>query len=343
MHVLVTGGTGFIGLHTARALMAAGHQVRLLVRDKDKLRRLYGSDITDYVLGDVTDPNAVAKALAGCDAVVHTAAMVSVDQKDAELVMATNLGGTKLVVGGAAERGCRCIVHVSSVTALYDPKARFLNEYSPPGSANNPYASSKVACETFVRDLQEAGKPVHITYPASVIGPDDPGFTAPHQGLRSYLGSAAPVLPSGNQWVDVRDIAAAHLALLDRELPPGRYPLGGHFLSWGELVDTLSEITGRRIQKVQVPGGVMLGLGRLVDWFSRVRGRALDIPVTHEAMVYATNWVRMDNSKAVAELGISFRPVADSLSDAIRYLAEEGLIAAAQAGRLYQEVPGLER
>ncbi|MEM0952768.1 MAG: SDR family NAD(P)-dependent oxidoreductase [Pseudomonadota bacterium] len=336
MRVMITGGTGFIGLHTARTLLAAGHKVRLLVRDKDKLRRLYGSDITDYVLGDVTDPEAVDKALSGCDAVIHTAAMVSVDQKDAELVMATNLGGTELVVGGAAARNFRCIIHVSSVTALYDPDARFLNEYSPPGSASNPYASSKVACENFVRGLQEAGKPVHITYPASVIGPDDPGFTAPHQGLRSYLGSAAPVLPSGNQWVDVRDIAAAHLALLERDLPPGRYPLGGHFLAWGELVDTLSEITGRRIQKVQVPGGLMLALGRLVDWLTRIRGKALDIPVTHEAMVYATNWVRMDNSKSLVELGISFRPVADSLSDAIRYMAAEGLVEPRQAGKLIE-------
>ncbi|MEE4659540.1 MAG: SDR family NAD(P)-dependent oxidoreductase [Halieaceae bacterium] len=334
---MITGGTGFIGLHTARALMAAGHRVRLLARDKDKLRRLYGSNITDYVLGDVTDPAAVSKALDGCDAVVHSAAMVSVDQKDADKVMATNLGGTELVVGGAAERGFRCIIHVSSVTALYDPRARFLNEFSPPGSAANPYAHSKVACENFVRDLQAQGLPVHITYPASVIGPDDPGFTAPHQGLRSYLGSAAPVLPSGNQWVDVRDVAAAHLALLDREPPPGRYPLGGHFLTWSEFVDTLSRVTGRRIQKVQVPGGVMLGLGRLADWVSRLRGKSLDIPVTHEAMVYATNWVRMDNSKTVAELGVQFRPIEETLADTIRYLAEEGLIAVSQAGSLYRD------
>ena len=91
MRVMITGGTGFIGYHTAMALLQAGHRVRLLVRDKDKLRRLYGSDITDYVLGDVTDPAAVEKALAGCDAVVHTAALVSIDQKDAERVMATNV------------------------------------------------------------------------------------------------------------------------------------------------------------------------------------------------------------------------------------------------------------
>ena len=88
MHILVTGGTGFIGYHTARKLLAAGHRVRLLVRDKDKLRRLYGSDITDYVLGDVTDAASVNKALEGCDGVVHSAALVSIDRQDADAAVA---------------------------------------------------------------------------------------------------------------------------------------------------------------------------------------------------------------------------------------------------------------
>jgi nucleoside-diphosphate-sugar epimerase len=334
LHILVTGGTGFIGYHSARALLAAGHGVRLLVRDKDKLRRLYGSDITDYVLGDVTDARSVNKALAGCDGVLHSAALVSIDRQDADRVLATNVGGTEKVIGGAVKQGLKTIVHVSSVTALYNPKAAYLNEYSPPGSAANAYGRSKVACEEYVRGLQAAGAPIHITYPASVIGPEDPGFTDPHQGLKAYLAAAAPVLPSGNQWVDVRDVALAHCRLFERELPPGRYPLGGHFLTWSELVDTLALLTGRRIRKIPVPGGLMLGAGRLVDWFNRVRGKALDIPVTHEAMVYATNWVKMDNSKGAAELGIRFRPVEDSLADAIRSLVEDGHIDRSQAGLL---------
>jgi nucleoside-diphosphate-sugar epimerase len=334
---MITGGTGFIGYHTTRAVLAAGHRVRLLVRDRDKMNRLYGGSVTDHVLGDITDPEAVKLALEGCDALVHTAAMVSVDLRDAERVKATNLGGTRLVVGGAVERGIERIIHVSSVTALYNPEARFLNEYSPPGTANDAYGSSKVESEIYVRELQDAGAPIHITYPASVIGPDDPGLTEPHQGLKSFLTNAVPVPPSGNQWIDVRDVARAHLALLERELPPGRYPLGGHFVPWSKLVDILGELTGRRLRKVPVPGALMLGLGRFVDWISRVRNKSLDLPVTHEAMVYATNWVRMDDSKSRTELDLEFRPLTETLAAAIGFLLEEGHIDAAQAGKLSEQ------
>ena len=102
------------------------------------------------------------------------------------------------------DMGITHIVYVSSVTALYDPKANVLNELSPPGTANNTYGKSKVECEIYVRALQDRGASIHITYPSSVIGPDDPALTNPHRGLKTYLLGVAPVMSGGTQWVDVR-------------------------------------------------------------------------------------------------------------------------------------------
>jgi dihydroflavonol-4-reductase len=334
MQVMITGGTGFIGYHTARALLAGGHVVRLLVRSEEKMRRLFGDAISDFVVGDVTDPAAVNRALRGCDAVVHTAAMVSIDKKDAGLVHETNVGGTRLVIGGAIEQGLTTIIHVSSVTALYDPDATFLNEYSAPGAASNAYGKSKVECEVYVRELQAAGAPIHITYPASVIGPEDPALTEPHQGLMTYLMSTVPVPPSGSQWVDVRDVAFAHRRLLESDLPPGRYTLGGHFVPWTQLVDILMKLTGRRIRKIPLPGSLLRGLGHLVDYLNDVRDKPLDIPLTYEGMVYATNWVKMDNSKCRSELALEFRPLEETLRDAIVSLVQAGELEAEKAGDL---------
>lgn len=334
MRIMITGGTGFIGYHSAIALLDARHEVCLLVRSEEKMRSLFGDRIRDFVVGDVTDQEKVCEALQHCDGVIHSAAMVSIDRRDAQRVHETNVGGTQLVIGNAVKMDIPNIIHVSSVTALFDPKAKFLDEHSQPGTANNAYGKSKVECEIYVRQLQEEGAAIQITYPGSVIGPDDPALTEPHQGLKTYLGKTLPVMPGGNQWVDVRDVAIAHKTLLQSDLPPGRYTLGGHYVTWSELVDILSTLTGRPGRKIPVPGALMRWVGRAIDVANRMRDAPFDIPVTHEAMVYATKWVKMDDSRAKTELGIVFRPLNESLVDAIRSLVKAGHISAENAGNI---------
>jgi len=331
VRILVTGATGFIGHHTARQLMAAGFQVRLLVRNPDKARQLFGDDLPELSVCDITDAAGVREALRGCDGVIHTAALVSIDRKDADLVYRTNTGGTRNVVGQAVELGVSKIVYLSSVTAIFDEQATMLDESSPPGTADNAYGRSKVDCERFVRELQEEGAPIYITYPASVIGPDDPGMTEPHAGLIANL-YATYFMPGGNQWVDVRDVAAAQVAIMQRDLAPARYCLGGHFLSWPELGRVLGGLTGRRLMPIPIFGITMRTLGRIMDAIQPVLGA--DTPLTYEAMVYATRWVNLDNRKAERELGIMFRPVEDSIRDALVSLLERGELGARLAGKL---------
>jgi nucleoside-diphosphate-sugar epimerase len=332
MKVFVTGGTGFIGTHTCRALMKAGHTIKLFVRNREKAKRLFGGTIRSIAVGDIDSAADVKKAMRGCDATIHMAAMVSTSKDDAEKVYETNVSAARNVLGQAVEAGCKKIIHVSSVTAIYDPKAKTLNHKSPPGVARNAYGRSKVECEKYARSLQEQGAPLHITYPASVIGPDDPGLTEPHEGLIANLFGLGLDMPSGNQYVDVRDVATAHVALLKRRLPPGRYPLGGHYVSWKDLYAMLQRLTGRNLVMLPVSGLSMRLLGRTLD----VLKPLIDshTPISHEAMVYATNWVKLENAKTEQDLGIVFRPFEQSLVEAIRWLEQENYITRTQAGLL---------
>lgn len=333
MRVMITGATGFVGYHTALALLDAGHEVSLLVRSIDKMLNLFGEDVvTAYTRGDIVEADKVAEAMEGCDAVIHAAAMVSTEAADADRVYNTNVNGAKTVINTALEQGIGPIIHVSSVTALYDPEAKLLDEHSPPGAAVNAYGRSKVACEKFIRELQAQGEPIYITYPATVIGPDDPGLTEAHVGMQGYLAAFVPLMPSGNQYVDVRDVAEVHLRLLTEQPEYGRYTLGGHYLPWDELADVLEEITGRKLLKIPLMGGFMRATGRLFDRLNQYI--PMHVPLTEEAMGYATNWVQMDNSKVEQELDFSFRPVEESMTDTVRWLAEAGHVKPEQAGKL---------
>ena len=131
MTVLVTGATGFIGSHAAARLVAGGRAVRLLVRDPDKVARVPALRDTvrlDVVAGDVTDAASVDRALAGCAHVVHTAAHVSLAERDADRAEAVNVGGTELVVGGAARAASRAstcpVCRSSGSVTTWSPSTR---------------------------------------------------------------------------------------------------------------------------------------------------------------------------------------------------------------------------
>lgn len=333
MRVMVTGGTGFIGYHTVQALLAEGMEVSLLVRSEDKLNKVYGEGVIEhFTCGDIADAASVSAAMQDCDAVIHVAALVSTHAADAERVYRVNLEGTRNVIGGAVEAGVKQVIHVSSVTALYDPSASSLNEDSPPARKPTGYGRSKVACEKYARALQEKGAPVTIVYPASVLGPDAPEMTEPHIGLQTYLAQFVPLMTTGNQFVDARDIASAHVQILQGRAHSNRFVMGGHYVSWRDLGPLLEQITGRRILKVPVSGAAMRLLGGVAERLMPLLN--LDLPLTREGLTYATRWVQMENSRIEAELDFTFRPVEETLADSIRWMYEAGHLSAAQAGSL---------
>ena len=169
MKVLVTGGTGYVGAHIVAALIRDGHDVRMLVRRAEQVPiSLEPLDVSvdDIVVGDVLDADVVAAALDGMDAVVHAAAVFSLDARRATEITRTNLRATELVVGGAVERGLDPIVHISSTVALTcrDGGGPDL----PLGDVDLPYAKSKRESEVQVRALQSIGAPVVSVYPGGV-------------------------------------------------------------------------------------------------------------------------------------------------------------------------------
>lgn len=331
MLVLVTGATGFVGSHTTRAVLDAGHDVRLLVRDEAKARSFLGPlvDRCEVVTGDVTDAAAVDAAVAGCDAVVHTAAMVALHRRDAERAHRTNTGGTANVIGAALRHGCDPVVHVSSVSVL-EPTPPLTTKDAPLRRSGGGYSGSKVDCEWMCRGLQAAGHPVVTVYPSGVTGPDAPYVTPVHT-MAITTTRAMPLTSSGYNLIDVRDLASMIAACLEPGRGPRRIMATGRYLPWADFLDVCDEVRGRKVFRYPMPGAVLRAVGRFVD-LTHVK-LPVDFELTHEAMVEATLASPYDSREDESALGVSPRPVAETMRDTYRWLYRAGHITAEEAGR----------
>jgi nucleoside-diphosphate-sugar epimerase len=336
MRVLVTGATGFVGSHAAAALAARGHRVRCLVRSPEKLARVRAlrDPAVEAVQGDVTDAEAVARALEGCDAVLHAAAVVALEASRGDEVLATNRRGVELVVGGAHTQGIESIVYVSSLGALWTPGGPPIHASSPLASARSAYARSKTESELTVRELQQRGAAIRSVYPCAVLGPDDPGLSEGNHTLRAFLRDLMVITSSGFSVVDVRDLAQVLALLVEPAHGAGRFVIGGHYLAWVDMVAAMDALTGRRVRRVRISGPLLRLLGRVGDLVKRVA--PFDFPLTAEAMDFASQWPGAITSPEIERLGVAFRDPRDTYRDAIRWLVEAGHLEAAQAGRLAQ-------
>jgi len=336
MRVLVTGGTGFIGAWTTKAFVDAGHDVRLLVRDPERVKKNLvpiGVDGVDTVTGDVTDLSSVQRALDGCDAVLHAAAFVSVDRHQADAVLDVNVRGTHNVLGAAADRGLDPIVHVSSVAAVFRPGQRVLRADLPVAPSESAYGKSKGLAERFARALQAQGAPVVITYPGGVLGPAaGTALGEAHTAVEYHLSGFVPSRSASLQVLDVRDLARIHAAVLQPGSGPRRFMCGGHYLTSGQLAELYREIVGLPFYVVPVPGALLRSLAWAVDTIRHVVPFSTNF--SHEALTLYTQAQPTDDSAVARDLGITYRDPRDTLAASIATLYEAGRIPRARAGKL---------
>lgn len=347
MRVLLTGGTGYVGAYVVQALLAAGHQPRLLVRDPSRLAVTVaplGVDVgaLDVVVGDMTDPHAVGKALDGADAAVHAAAVVAaLNRSDAARTVQTNVEGTRVVVDNALAAGCDPVIHVSSVAALFDPKVPVITSDLPPAvDADNPYTRSKALAEQHVRERQDEGAAVTVVYPGGVCGPAaGPSTGDLSEGFVSMLHSGVvPLRGGGVTAIDVRDVARVITAMLSPGRGPRRYLAGGTLLDMNEIGRLLRQATGRRVPVLPLPGIAFRGLGRVVDVVRTVV--PFDTVFTAEAMGLLTHVRPTDDSAVHDDLGVGYRPPIETIEAMIGALYRTGRASARQVGRIARTEPG---
>jgi uncharacterized protein YbjT (DUF2867 family) len=236
--ILVTGASGFAGRHVVRALLAAGKDVRGLVRDPKK-----GASLgCELVVGDMTDPASLRRAVADVDVVVH---LVAIRQGKPEEFQRVMVGGTRDLLQLAKEGGAKRWVHMSALGASEESKDLV------------PYYGAKWQME---QDVQRSGFPYVIFRPSFIFGPD--GGILPTFRKLAKLTPVTPIIGSGEQriqpiWAD--DLAAYFEQSIDLDAATNRtFELGGpDVVSWNEFWARLKRALGQRRPSVHVPVGLM--------------------------------------------------------------------------------------
>jgi nucleoside-diphosphate-sugar epimerase len=330
--VLVTGATGFVGSHATVALLDAGHDVTCLVRDPARLDAALPAATrsrVDVAVGDVLVAESVERALEGCDGVLHAAGAVGVSKAKAGS-RDVNVEGTRNVVGLAVQADCDPVIYTSTVVVL-DDTAPVLTADTPLGSPPGPYGRSKLVAEQYVQAQQRSGAPVTSFYVGGVFGPDCPDIASGMQGIIGAVNQVMPVTNGGVGTIDARDLAQLLVAAMEPGRGPRHYIAGGQFLSWAEWTELLGDVIGRPLRRVPMPSVLIRSTGRALDLLKVIRD--FDYPLTHEAAVQMTSAPRSDDRATLEELGVSVRPVAETLTDSVRWLIDEGHIDVSKAPR----------
>jgi len=325
MKILITGGTGFVGSHVCRQLMAVGHAVRLLVRDPNKAQMYYqqlGEGVPEWVVGDVTDRSSVKAALAGCEAVVHAAAGTPIQMGSVAQLFAVNVGGVKNVVDSALALGIDRIVCVSSITAIFNTDAAKVTADAPPARSRLPYGQSKVEAEIYLRQQQAQGAPIAIVYPGGIIGPDDPGFSDSFKALKHRMENGFRIFGDGGmQFVDVRDLAALICSLVISG-GRGRFLLPGVYSKWTEQADIIEAVSGCQLQRIPAQGWKLRLIGRITDLIRHFK--VVATPISAETMRYATLWPNIKNTDELTQRGLRLRSARETFTDSIQWMVKAG-------------------
>jgi dihydroflavonol-4-reductase len=335
MTALVTGGTGFVGSHVVRRLLAEGVTVRVLARPTSDTGNLKGLDV-EIVRGDLMEPASLAPAVRGCRWVFHVAADYRLWCRDPEEMYRANVGGTRALLAAVREAGdAEKVVYTSTVGALGLPGD------GRPGTEETRvtlddmvghYKRSKYLAEIEVIQFTREGLPVTLVHPSTPVGPGDAKPTPTGQMIVDFLNGRMPAyVETGLNLIAVEDVAEGHLLAARKGLVGERYILGHQNLTLREILGILARITGRPAPRVRMPYGVALGLARVDDWWEgRVLRREPRIPL--EGVRMAAKRMFFDASKAVRELGLPQTPVEDALSRACSWYTEHGFVSGRQPG-----------
>lgn len=321
---LVLGATGFIGGHIARRALAEGFEVRGLRRDPNSVGHLVDTTI-DWHLGNLLDFNSLVEAMRGVDVVFHAAAFYPTRSNPGEVQAQVDFAKEQIerVVEAAKQTNVERFIYTSSLTTIGNlpPDSNRLADerdiYISGTLAKSAYYEAKITMESHLLAASRQGFPAVVLNPTAVFGPGDVHLTLGRILLAVKRGMVIAWVPVTTNVIDVRDVAAGHLAAVNKGKVGERYILGAYNMSVKTLIDLMATQFNVHPPRFQVSIRSIEKFVKFVDHFPRLS--------TGNHMRALPYWQSYNTEKAEKELGLTHRPFEKTLVDAITWFRQNGV------------------
>ena len=326
MKSLVTGASGFVGSAVTRCLLAAGHEVRCLIRPKCDQRNLDGLPV-EILEGDLRDIASLKRAVTNCENLFHVAADYRLWVPNPETMYDINVKGTQTLILAAAEAGIKRIIYTSSVATLG------LNSDGSPANEETPsslvemtghYKRSKFLAEQVVQHFTNKHKlPLVIVNPTTPIGPRDIRPTPTGRIVVDTLRGRMPAyMNTGLNVAHVDDIAQGHLLAYMHGRPGERYILGGENINLLQILQTIDEVGGKKINRINIPVTLIFPIAWMMEKIAIITN--VEPRASIDSIRMAKKKMFFSSEKAIRELGYQYRPSTEAIKDAMIWFQNNG-------------------
>lgn len=320
---LVTGASGFVGSAVARALVARGVHVRVLMRpaaNRLNIQQLHCEPVT----GDMRDEESMTAAMKGARWLFHVAADYRLWARDPREIERNNFQGARATMGAALKAGVERVVYTSSVAALKpggDETQRHTEK-----SVIGAYKRSKLLAEREVeRLIAQENLPCVLVAPSTPIGPRDVKPTPTGRIIvEAATGRMPAFLDTGLNLVHVDDVAHGHLLALDKGKVGENYILGGTDVPLETMLGDIAFLSGRRAPTLKLPRAPLFPLAYAAEAVARVTGK--EPFLTADALRMSRYHMFFSSEKAKRELGYTARPYREGLKDALGWFRDNGYL-----------------
>lgn len=324
---LITGGSGHVGANLVRELSSRGYEVRCIDFDND--HRAFEGFNVELVKGNITDISTLDNTFKDVEVVFHTAAVISLDRKDKDLIRSVNVGGTENVCEMSLRHGVKKLIHFSSVDAfvrepLEDPLYENRSLVTDPNAV--PYDLSKADAQRIVLEYCDKGLNASIIHPSGIFGPNDFKPSLFGQEFINIANGKRPYsINVGYDYVDVRDLCKTSVDCIDKGEIKQNYIVGGNYMDFVYMSEVMSEILNKKLIRSTLPFGfIYMSLpGSYMSSLIKKTPRAITMDSIHTIKVQNKN---IPSSLSKEKLNHNPRPVEETIQDTIEFFQKRGLI-----------------